>query len=246
MKRYIFKFIKLIKLVKCSLYFNALRKGAAAAVEHEKLLYNLSQNNIKTVVDIGANRGQFSLVSRSSFSNAKIYAFEPLSTASNIYRSVFEEDNNVTLYESAIGPHTKESIIHVSMRDDSSSLLAISELQNKLFPGTAELKEQKINVTTLHDVLSEDEIDEPALLKLDVQGYELQALAGCEQLLHKFSYVYVECSFMELYEGQAMASDVIDYLKNKKYILVGIYGVAYDTKGIAVQGDFLFIRTNHM
>ncbi|MGH9448085.1 MAG: FkbM family methyltransferase [Terriglobia bacterium] len=47
------------------------------------------------------------------------------------------------------------------------------------------------------------------LFKLNVQGHELEALKACEDLLDRFAYVYVECSFMELYKGQALADEVI-------------------------------------
>jgi len=89
-------------------------------------------------------------------------------------------------------------------------------------------------------VLDADAILPPALLKIDVQGYELEALRGCEPLLDRFRHVYVECSFMELYEGQGLASEVIGYLAVYGFRLVGVYNMGYDRKGHAIQGDFLF------
>ncbi len=61
----------------------------------------------------------------------------------------------------------------------------------------------------LHDFIAAEKIVPSALLKLDVQGFELSALQGCEDLLQHFAWVYVECSFIELYEGQALADEVI-------------------------------------
>ena len=61
-----------------------------------------------------------------------------------------------------------------------------------------------IRVTRLSDALPAGEIAAPALLKLDVQGFELPALEGCEGVLDRFDWVYVECSFMELYAGQPL------------------------------------------
>jgi len=90
-----------------------------------------------------------------------------------------------------------------------------------------------------------EEIVSPALLKLDVQGYELSALRGCEDLLQAFAWVYVERSFMELYKGQALADDVIAWLRERGYNLSGVYNMAYDRNGRAVQADFLFSRRNH-
>ena len=94
----------------------------------------------------------------------------------------------------------------------------------------------------LKSILKKDEIAEPALLKIDVQGYELEALVGGEEILGKFSYIYVECSFIELYEGQALVHEVIQYLSKHQFYLNGVYNLSYDNVGRAIQGDFLFRR----
>jgi hypothetical protein len=75
-----------------------------------------------------------------------------------------------------------------------------------------------------------------------VQGFELPALAGCEGVLDRFAWVYVECSFMELYAGQALADEVIAWLRERGLRLSGVYNMAYDGEGRAVQTDFLFGR----
>jgi len=59
-----------------------------------------------------------------------------------------------------------------------------------------------------------------ALLKLDVQGFELAALQGCTDVLDRFEFVYVEVSFIELYVGQALASDVVAFLLGRNFKLL--------------------------
>jgi len=51
---------------------------------------------------------------------------------------------------------------------------------------------------------------------MDVQGFELPALAGCEGMLDRFAWIYVECWFMELYAGQALADAVIAWLRERE------------------------------
>jgi len=97
-------------------------------------------------------------------------------------------------------------------------------------------------VAPLDNFISAADLVAPALLKIDVQGFELEALQGCASLLGSFQYVYVECSFVELYEGQALAHDVIGYLGEHGFRLSGIYNTHYDKSGLAIQGDFLFER----
>lgn len=94
----------------------------------------------------------------------------------------------------------------------------------------------------LDDVIALEVIASPILLKLDVQGYELQALRGCETLLDAFAWVYCECSFVELYQGQALADEVIAWLRAHGLRLIGVYNMAFDHAARAVQADFLFGR----
>jgi FkbM family methyltransferase len=217
-----------------------LQHGVAAGIEHEAVLRSVS---FRTVVDIGANRGQFALVARHCNPEAAIVSFEPLPIPARRYRAIFADDARVTFHEAAIGPRKAKATIHISRCDDSSSLLSITARQEELFPGTREDGVGTVSVAPLEEFMSKESIEEPALLKLDVQGYELEALKGCETLLDRFSYVYVECSFVELYAGQALADEVIGWLRDRKFQLRGVYNMSYDGVGRAIQGDFLFTRT---
>jgi len=157
-----------------------------------------------------------------------------------VFKSLFMSDPEVTIYNVAIGPEQVDSKMHLSANDDSSSLLPITQLQNEIFPGTSEIGEVAIRVAPLNLILDEPDIVAPAMLKLDVQGYELDALHGCETLMRRFKWIYCECSFVELYEGQSLAYDVIAWLNNRNYKVVGVYNSFYDDNGRAIQADFLF------
>jgi FkbM family methyltransferase len=215
-----------------------LNHGVGAGVEHGVVLRGLG--TLSTIVDIGANRGQFALVARRWSPGARIISFEPLPEPARVYRAVFRDDLGATVHQVAIGRDVGEAVIHVSGRDDSSSLLPIGSAQHVLFPGTEEVGTQRIVVARLVDYLPEETIDEPALLKLDVQGFELEALEGSESLLPRFAWIYAECSFVELYAGQALAGTVIAWLAERGFVLRGVYNMTYDPRGKAIQGDFLF------
>ena len=59
-------------------------------------------------------------------------------------------------------------------------------------------------------------------------------------MLRSFAWVYVECSFVELYVGQALAGDVIAWLRERRFVLTGMYNMQYDARGRAIQWDFFF------
>lgn len=232
--------IKAFRCCKLPLHRRALWSGVAASIEHEQLLKSL---NFNTIIDIGANRGQFSLLARGCFPFANIISFEPLPEPAKIFKNIFSADIQTKLFETAIGPETKETVMHLSARDDSSSLLAISSLQEENFPGTNEIGTVNIKVAPLDNFLNQSDIIGPALLKLDVQGFELEALTGCESFLENFDMIYCECSFIELYSSQKLAKDIILWLSNRGFHLEGVYNTSYDIFGRAIQADFLFRRT---
>lgn len=212
----------------------------AAGSEHVIVLSQL--NALKVIVDIGANRGQFALVSRYCHPSATIISFEPLSTPAKLFVRVFDEDENIAFVQAAIGPETSSIEMHVSGRDDSSSILPISEMQNRLYPGTAQVATEVIRIAPLNEFITVEEIRSPALLKLDVQGFELQGLVGCEDLLKYFTWIYVESSFVELYVGQPLADEIIAWLREHGFKLQGVYNMSANKQGKAIQADFLFLR----
>lgn len=211
-----------------------------AGVEHKAVL----NRPLSTVVDIGANRGQFALAAR-AFSGAHVVSFEPLPEVATIFQKVFLNDSSVKLYVAAIGEKSEKKLIHLSARDDSSSLLEITDAQSSFFPGTHEIGTLEVRVGILDEFLTKEEIARPAMLKLDVQGFELQALAGCKSLIGNFDYVYCECSFVELYKNQKLAGEVIDYLRSLGFGLSGIYNPSYDRDGNCIQADLLFKQIAH-
>jgi FkbM family methyltransferase len=231
---------KLASILK-SPYYRAsmLRQRVAAGVEHARVLSGL---DCRTVVDIGANRGQFALVARRCLPKARVISFEPLPAAAAKFHALFADDDRVTLHEAAIGPASGNATIHISRRDDSSSLLPITSTQVALFPGTEEAATTMVRVAPLREFVSSENIQPPAFLKLDVQGYELEALRGCEDLLDRFAYVYAECSFVELYAGQALAGEVIAWLRARGFNHQGEHNTVHDRDGRAIQADFLFAR----
>ena len=85
-------------------WLSALRLGVAASIEHGPVLRKLS---CRTVINIGANRGQFALAVRHSIPAAKIVSFEPLTKPAELFRKVFVADKAVSLHVAAVGP-TKE------------------------------------------------------------------------------------------------------------------------------------------
>ena len=219
-----------------------LRYGVAAAIEHD---FFFRSYDFETVVDIGANTGQFSLVMKKNFPTASILAFEPLRQPFLTYSKIFEGDSYVKIFNSAIAPKTGVAEINLSKSCDSSSLLEISDLQDEIFPGTNAIGSENISMGPLDSFVSKEQIKGASLLKLDVQGFELEVLRGCNGLLGLFDMVYCECSFFELYVGQALAPVIIEFMRVEGFVLQGFNNVQYDDKGSTIQADFIFRKAEY-
>jgi FkbM family methyltransferase len=218
----------------------ALRHGVAPSFEHLEILQGLKE--IKCVVDVGANVGQFSLLCKIVHPKAYIHAFEPLKKAADTFQKVLGHQPNIVLYRHAIGSEAADQCMNVTARADSSSLL-VPDAQSQIYPGTHVVSRETVSVIPLQVALCDDDILSPALLKIDVQGYEGEVLRGSERLLDRFDWIYCEASFVELYSGQPMAHDIIAWLAERGFRLISVNSNASVTlEGRVVQADFLFER----
>jgi FkbM family methyltransferase len=215
-----------------------LRGGVAPAIEHRSVLRRLP---FDFVVDVGANRGQFSLMCRRLGPTAVIVAFEPLMEPAKIYRTIFAGDTRTRLHICALGTGRGEIAMNVSGHDDASSLLPISKIQTDNFPGTGAVSTRPVAVRPMSDFMQPSEMGTRNLLKIDVQGFELEVLKSGENVLPQFDWIYAECSFVPLYEGQALADEIIVYLEARGFRLSGQYNPSYARVGGGLlQADLLF------
>lgn len=197
-----------------------------------------------TVIDVGANRGQFTLFAVEEWPLRKLLAFEPLERAAEVHAGLFSTDPRIELIRKALGSSSRTETLHVSAADDSSSLLQIGALQVGSFPGTEEVGAQLVEVVTLSEVISASWIEAPALLKIDVQGSELEVLQGCGELLLHFNWILIEVSFNEFYVGQPSADEVVRWTQHQGFEISRIQ-TTKDQHGCPAQADFLFTRVTH-
>lgn len=218
--------------------WKALRIGVAPSIEHRKVLAEIGCDFI---LDVGGNRGQFSLISRLLKPDTPIIAFEPIPTEAEVFCRVTSGFKNIQLHQTALGEQCGEAEIHLSRSADSSSLLPIGEKQKSLFKNTDEVGTLKVPIKRLDDFQSEWENYSQILLKIDVQGFELSVLKGAVETLKHCAYVYVECSETELYVGQAIFKDVLAFLEQHSFKLHARYNDMI-LGGKLIQADYLFIR----
>lgn len=215
----------------------AFRHSTAAAVEH---LDAIALTKASTLIDIGTNKGQFSLAFRQLRPDAAIIGFEPLPQAADQYQRLFDADRRMTLHRVALAEAASTAEFHVTDREDSSSLLKPGAGQTRAF-GVSEAVTIQVPVERLDMRIDPISLAHPVLMKIDVQGAELRALQGCGWL-EQVEFIYVELSFVELYEGQPLFSDVASYLMGRGFTLAGVFNQISTTAFGPTQADFLFKR----
>lgn len=216
----------------------ALRHGVAATIEHRSIDFG---GDFKTVLDVGGHHGQFTLFALERFADASITTFEPQQDGVRTIRTVTAGEPRVTIENFALGAAPGSAELNISKRSDSSSLLPIGEGQTSAFPGTEAASTETIKVETLDNLVA-PEAARPMLLKIDVQGFELDVLRGGEATLQNVDAVFVESSFVELYSGQPLIGEIFEFLTARGFQLAGVYGVNYDAGGRCLQADCLFRR----
>lgn len=231
------RFAKVLKGLAVRNYRSAARRGVFPVIEHEATLRRLKP---ATVIDVGANRGQFCLLAAQELPEATIYAFEPLQEAADLLARLMDSHPAFCLTKTAVGAASGTREIHIAQAEDSSSLLRSRAAQ--AFDGARTVERRMVPVVTLDEELSSVGMVSPVLVKVDVQGLELEVLKGAEQVLQHCSYLLVELSFVEIYSGQALAHEVIEFLSKAGWRLQSCYDVRLGRLDLPVQADFVFER----
>ena len=97
-------------------------------------------------------------------------------------------------------------------------------------------------MNTLDALLHDEPLTPTVLLKLDLQGYELQALRGAARTLERSDYVLLETAFKPLYEHEPLFEDVYALLQQAGFRFRNPVDFLSDASGEIIQMDALFER----
>lgn len=196
-----------------------------------------------TVLDVGANAGQFAVASAKLFPDVRVHSFEPAPDCAEKLRKNVSNLGNVTVYPFALGDVEGELSFHVNSHSHSSSALPLAQAHLDTFPDARETRVIKVEVSTLDRVFADAEFRSPVLLKLDVQGYEAQTLRGGSETLKRVDYAVLETSFKPMYEGEALFMDVVRMMEDHGFRFERPVGwLTAPGNGEVLQMDALFVR----
>lgn len=169
-------------------------------------LLGLVVRPFRTVIDVGANTGQFAREAASRFPGAAIHCFEPQPDVFRDLNAWAQTQRNVQAYNVALGADdgVLEMHVHVDHHFSSSLLGSTPELSER-YPQTARQRAVHVPVRRLDAFIAAEhlELAPEVLLKMDVQGYEDRVLAGASASLGHVDACILEINLDPLYAGQA-------------------------------------------
>jgi FkbM family methyltransferase len=199
---------------------------------------------VRTVLDIGANEGQFARAIREVLPAAQIHAFEPAAVPFAALRRMEKADPRLRAYPLAVADLEGEVPFHVNAFSPASSILEVGPLGADAFPYIRASTTESVRVTTLDGWAARTPFEEPLLIKIDVQGCEDRVLRGGGTTIRRAAALIVEVSYWEVYRGQALFKEVFDLLVEAGFRFGGTTGNVMDraSGGRILQADAIFMR----
>ena len=194
-----------------------------------------------TVVDIGVNHGQFLHLAKRLWPGANILAVEPNAALAAKAKAIYGEDPNVTVESCAVGAANGEIEFFVTANDQNSSTHRPSDAFHDDRANDGVVRTEKVPMKRVDALL--DGCAGPMLLKIDVQGAELEVLEGAGDRLADVTVIVIESPFETAYEGAAGFDDIYRFLTAKGFRYEGALGqLNSKTTGRVRQEDSVYVR----
>ena len=209
--------------------------------------YLLENSRIKTVFDVGANIGQSALSFRQQFPDANIYTFEPAEEAFNSLQQACCDESKIHPFQLAISDINGDKEFFINEDQSCNSLFESSrELKTQhLHEKLTTVERRTVQCQTLETFCEQHSIEEIDFLKMDIQGAELQAIAGGAELFAsgRVKVVFCEVCFSPMYKDACDFSSISDEMKSLGYSLYGLYHLYHFESDGLLWGDAIFINS---
>jgi FkbM family methyltransferase len=207
------------------------------------LCLKMAELGVETVLDVGANVGQFAGELRREGWQGRVVSFEPVPVAhAELERRAKADPHWIVAPPMALGRQSASLAMNVSRNLVSSSLLSVEQRATDAAPEAAHAGVETIRVEPLDAVLASD-WPAPFAVKLDTQGFELEVLAGAEETMKQAKVVMTELSLTRLYRDGAKLTDVYAWLEDAGFECIALTEGFLDlAKNEMLQVDGVFVR----
>jgi FkbM family methyltransferase len=231
-----------------------IARGAALEVSRDyserywkrQFVKQLESRDVDVVFDIGANSGQYATGLRSAGFKGRIVSFEPLSGPFDNLEKKASKDPLWDCRQYALGDVDGTISINVAGNaGESSSALPMLQKHQDAYPpanyiGTEDVPIRRLDIVA-PEILRTTDV---TFLKIDVQGFEKQVLAGSKATVNDGCVgMQLELSFLPLYEGGMLIREALDLVYSLGFTLTGLLPCFIDPRnGQMLQADGIFFR----
>jgi FkbM family methyltransferase len=200
-----------------------------------------------TVFDVGAHWGESLEELAPIFPAATIHCFEPFPASFERLRRQAVSHPRTELNQCAVGAVDGEVTLHVNRGTDFNSALApapeLEQLAVQLGGDATPVEEVTVPLLSLDSYCAQRAVQRVDFLKIDTQGFDLEVLKGCEEMLSdkRVGAIFCEVLFTPHYEQQPYFEDITAFLRGRDYRLVDLYtGARADNRSL-IFGNALFV-----
>ncbi len=201
------------------------------------------------LIDIGANKGEFSQIFSSVLKSSLIVAVEP---NEDLNADIKEKNSNceLVIVNKAVSDRETQMDFYFHTDTQMSSLFSANESMIRrdfLEDNAAQTTKRSIDVTTLDHIyqLHEAKLNSKTIfLKIDTQGNEMDVIRGGQEMLKNVSYCLLEYMFQSPYETQYSFEELISLMDRNKFKCLGPANVSHRTTGEIGAVLFLFRKVN--
>jgi len=235
----------LIRPVRAALNTILKRRGLQIAFEQfegtERSIYESASEGIqiKTIFDVGAYRGEVAKKLLSSFPEAVVHCFEPVS---HTYQELLSETrtlNNIYAHHLALG--SKDDVREIRLRVLSGTNSLVEGLNQNISTGEPS---ERVRITTIDAFCDKTGIDIVDFIKTDTEGFDLSVLQGGEDTINRGTkFIFSEFGLQEGDLNHTSLNALWKYLESLRFRLSGIFEPVYDKNGVFEFGNALFVKT---
>lgn len=226
------------------------RKSSNKEKERIELAILLKNNKwlidygFKTIIDIGANEGQFAQKARILFPNANIISFEPIPAVYEKLVENFKTDIFFKAFNVGLGERQEKIKFWLNEYSPSSSILQMDH-HIEHFDFAVKQDQIEIQIERLDSFNQRFDLSGPYLVKIDVQGYEDRVISGGPNILRNAQMIISEVSFTSLYNRQALFDQIYTSINALGFKYAGSYEqLNSPINNAIIQADAIFIKNN--
>ena len=196
----------------------------------------------RTIMDVGANATDWSRTAKRIFPEASFLLIEPqVEMVPHLEQFCRDFDNSAFVLA---GAGARKDVQTLTVWDD---LAGSSFLPKPTAALRSAHKQRDIEMVTIDELVSSSRTQLPELMKLDIQGFELEALKGAQTTFGHTEVYILEVSLFPFPDGPGMPvfSDVIQFMLARDYVVYDFAGfLRRPLDGALGQCDICFVKRN--